>query len=131
MIPSQMKDDINAFLRDNAIWIAIAVTVLIALVIVLIVLLNRKNKVKKDVEVPKEENNDWLNALGGHENILEAQGVGSRLTLKLQDNSLLDENKLKALGATSIIKMSDRTILVVEDRAENILKAISMENNEK
>ena len=131
MIPSQMKDDINAFLRDNAIWIAIAVTVLIALVIVLIVLLNRKNKVKKDVEVPKEESNDWLNALGGHENILEAQGVGSRLTLKLQDNRLLDENKLKALGATSIIKMSDRTILVVEDRAENILKAISMVNNEK
>ena len=38
------KDDLNAFLKSNAIWIALAIVVMISISILLIVISGRKTK---------------------------------------------------------------------------------------
>ena len=124
MIPSEMKDDINNFLKNNAIWIAIAFAVLILVVTLIIIFINKakKNKIKEPVISQNSE--AWLTALGGKENILEATAIGSRVNLKLQNKELVNKDSLKELGVKNIMEMSDKIILVVENQAENILKQI-------
>ena len=119
LIYSELKDDFNAFLKNYALWIALAIVVVIVVVATLLILLNRKKKNNKD-EILKTSNDDWVNALGGKENILEVNATGSRLSVKLQDVNKSDKEKLKQLGVSNIVTMSDKLVLVVEDKAEAI-----------
>ena len=64
--------------------------------------------------------NDWFTALGGKENVIEASYRSSRLTILLNDVSLVDEEKLKSLNATNFIKASNKIILVVSNNIEQI-----------
>lgn len=121
----QFKDNINNFLKYNAFWIALAVVILIILVALIIILANRKKISQKGKQTIVEQDSQvWLNALGGQDNIIDAVAKGSRLTVKLVDYSLIDNDKLKQLGVNSIVKMSDKYILVVEKQAEVILDKI-------
>lgn len=125
MIDSDLKTDINTFLMNYGIWIAVGVAVIIAFCVVFLLIRNRKVSPKKTEEKVVSENSDeWLIALGNKENILEADATGSRLNIKLNDNSLLNKEKLKELGALSIIEMSGKFIIVVEGKAEEILAKI-------
>lgn len=119
MIYSEIKDDANAFLKNNALWIALAIVAVIVIVAVLLILLNRNKKNKKE-KIDDTPNDEWVLALGGKENILEVSATGSRLTVKLQDINNCDKDKLKALGVSNIVTMSDKLVLVVEDKAEII-----------
>lgn len=119
MIYSEIKDDANAFLKNNALWIALAIVAVIIIVAVLLILLNR-NKKNKKAKIDDAPNDEWVLALGGKENILEVSATGSRLTVKLQDINNCDKDKLKALGVSNIVTMSDKLVLVVEDKAEII-----------
>ena len=119
MIYSEIKDDANAFLKNNALWIALAIVAVIVIVAVLLILLNR-NKKNKKAKIDDTPNDEWVLALGGKENILEVSATGSRLTVKLQDINNCDKDKLKALGVSNIVTMSDKLVLVVEDKAEII-----------
>ena len=91
-----LKNNISEFLKNYALYIAIGVAVLIALAIVLILVLSKNKKSKKiskqDVVI---DTNEWLLALGGRDNILEKNATGSRLVVKLNDPSKLNEEKLK------------------------------------
>ena len=115
MIYSDLKDDINAFLKHNALWMALVLVSIIVIVIVLILVLGRKKKNKKPEIAEKSK---WVEALGGEENILTSEAYGSRLALTLADKSKINRDELKALGVTSIIEMSEKITLLLEDKAE-------------
>ena len=115
MIYSDLKDDINAFLKHNAIWMALVLVGIIVITIVLILVLGRRNKNKKPEIAEKSK---WVEALGGEENILTSEAYGSRLALTLADKTKINREELKALGVTSIIEMSEKITLLLEDKAE-------------
>ena len=115
IILDQLKDDFNAFLKNYAWIIAVALVVVIAIVIVLILVLGRKTK----KAVPQiAEKSKWVEALGGAENIVSSEAYGSRLAVSLVDKSLMNKDALKELGVTNFIEMSNKITLLLEDKAE-------------
>ena len=126
MIPfiflDELKDDFNSFLKNNALWIALVLVGVIAIVVVLILLLNKRNYKKPQVKVA--EKSAWVTALGGEENIISSEAVGSRLVVNLKDKSLLDKEALKGLGVTSFMEMSNKITLLLEDKAELVKKEL-------
>lgn len=76
----------------------------------------------------KKENQDnggvWLLALGNKENVKEVSAIGSRLTVNLEDKEKIDRIKLKELGVSSVLVMSNKITLVIEGKAEKIANLI-------
>ena len=122
MILDELKNDFNAFLKNNALWIALAIVAVIAIVVVLILVLGRK--VKKPAAPQIAEKSQWVEALGGQENIVSSEAYGSRLAVKLNDKSLINKEQLKQLGVTNFIEMSDKITLLLEDKAELVKKEL-------
>ena len=126
MIPfiflDELKDDFNAFLKGNALWIALVLVGIIAITIVVILLLNRKRGKKPVVKVA--EKSAWMTALGGEENIISSEAVGSRLVVNLKNKELLNKEALKELGVTNFMEMSNKITLLLEDKAELVKKEL-------
>ena len=100
------------------IMIAAADVLLIAAVIIIVYLfIHRKSKKPLDSSV-------WLLALGDKENIKEVSATGSRLSVVLVDKEKIDREKLKELGVKSVLVMSNKVTLVIEDKAEQIASSI-------
>ena len=78
----------------------------------------------KKKKSPKFDNNAWLSALGEKENIKEINAIGSRLTVNLVDKEKIDREKLKELGVSSVLVMSNKITLVIEGKAEAIAASI-------
>ena len=115
LVLDQLKDDFNAFLKNNALWIALVLVGIIAITVALILIFGRKKKDDKPVIAEKSK---WVEALGGSENIISSEAYGSRLAVKLQDKALMNKDALKELGVTNFIEMSDKVTLLLEDKAE-------------
>ena len=124
IILDQLKDDFNAFLKGNALWIALGLVGIIVIVVILILIFGIKKKEEKPVIAQKSE---WVDALGGSENIISSEAYGSRLAVKLQDKSLVNKEKLKELGVTNFIEMSDKITLLLEDKAELVKAELDKE----
>lgn len=122
VVLNQMKDDFNAFLAKNALWIALVLIGIIAITVFLILFFGRKKK--KEPEVVIAEKSEWVEALGGSDNILSSEAFGSRLVLNLKDKNSINKDSLKKLGVTSIIEMSDKITLLLEDKAELVKKEL-------
>ncbi|MBR2507028.1 MAG: PTS transporter subunit EIIB [Bacilli bacterium] len=120
----EFKNNINTFLKNNAIWIAVGFVVIILITLIILFLFNRNKTKKIDKTTYSISTNDWLDSLGGKDNILEISSRGSRLTLSLKEISLINETKLKELGVTSLLKMSNKLILVIEENAAKIEEII-------
>ena len=118
-----LKDDFNEFLKNNALWMALVLVGIIAVTLFLIFFLNRRKKNKKPV-ITVASKSAWVEALGGNENILNSEAYGSRLVLKLADKDKMKKDELKSLGVTSIIEMSDKVTLLLEDKAELVKKEL-------
>ena len=106
--------------NDNLILILIiigGVLLLTAAIVLTIVFTNKKKAQKFD-------HNVWLSALGEKENIKELTAIGSRLTVNLVDKEKIDREKLKELGVSSVLVMSNKVILVIEGKAEAVCEAI-------
>ena len=101
------------------IWIAVLDAVLVAFVLFMVI----RYLVKKSPRV-KVNNDDWFNALGGKENVKEISAVGSRLSLNLLDKEAIDREKLKTLGVSSVVSMSNKVTLVIEGKAEQIAETL-------
>ena len=115
IVLDQLKDDFNAFLKNNALWIALVLVGIIAITVVLILVLGRRNK----KVVPQiAEKSKWVEALGGKENIVSSEAFGSRLVVVLTDKALMNKDALKELGVTNFIEMSNKITLLLEDKAE-------------
>ena len=118
--------DFNAWLKANAIWLAIACAALIAIALALILLLGKKkksnsNRVASTKVVSKSE---YLEALGGEENILDKKLECRRIVLTLKDNSLLDKEKIKEAGVDGFIMMTSRVTLVIKGDASKVYEVI-------
>ena len=101
------------------VWLAV-VDALLLLVVVIMVIRNIVSKSPK----AKVDNNEWFDALGGKENIKELTAVGSRLSLNLNDKDIIDREKLKTLGVSSVVTMSNKVTLVIEGKAEKIAETL-------
>lgn len=98
--------------------------VLIAAIVLIIASVNKKKKSKQ------LDNNVWLTALGEKENVIEVTAIGSRLTVNLIDKDKIDREKLKELGVSSVLVMSNKVTLVIEGKAEMIAKSIKQGLNQ-
>ena len=114
MLP--LLDDVNVPL---IVGLSFAVAGIIISVIALILVLKKRKK------NPKVVDTDWFLALGGKENIKEATAVGSRLNLNLANKDIIDRVKLKELGVSSVLVMSNKVTLVIEGQAEKIAQVIN------
>ena len=101
------------------IWLA----VLDALLLLVVVFMVIRFHVTKSPKV-KVNNNEWFIALGGKENVKEINAVGSRLSLNLADKDAIDREKLKTLGVSSVVTMSNKVTLVIEGKAEKIAETL-------
>lgn len=122
MIFVDIKEDLNNFLKSQAFWICliVAIFIIITLIVLIVGLVRYHKKNKAPKQEPIGNSNEWLDALGGKENILAVQGIGSRLKLQLKVKENINKQELSRLGVTSIIHMSETIILVIEDKAEKI-----------
>ena len=101
-----------------AIVIPVAAVVVIGLVVFFIFLSKKKKN-------PTFKGDEWLDALGGKENIKEVVAVGSRLSLYLNNKDNIDRDRLKELGVSSILVMSNKVTLVIEGQAERVANSIN------
>ena len=103
-----------------AILIAAGVAIVFAIVL-LFVFLKRGSKKK----APKVDNSKWLEALGGKDNVVTVTAVGSRINLTLKDKETINRNALTEYGVKSVLIMSSKITLVVNDNASKIANAIN------
>lgn len=109
------------YLKNIIIVLLIVIPVLV-LIILGVVRLIKRDAFKKE---RMAKNNDIIIALGGRDNIVSFSSAGSRLSLVLKDYSLMEDDALKALGVSSIIKMSSKVTLVIGKDVEEIVKSLS------
>ena len=95
------------------------VGIVLVIAAMLVVFLIRRNKKPKFVDA------DWFEALGGKDNIKEAMAVGSRLSLYLKDKDAINRDRLKELGVSSVLVMSNKVTLVIEGHAEEVASMIN------
>lgn len=118
-----MYANVNDFLRDYGMYLAIGVAALIVAVAAAILLSYYFRKGKKTVKKLASKS-EYLDALGGEANIIEKELRGSRIVLRLADYSKLDKEKLKEAGVDGFIMMSDKLTLVIKGSAEEAYKVI-------
>ena len=101
----------------------IALAVLDGLMLLLVIIMVIRFHITKS---PKQvvNNDEWFVALGGKENVKEINAVGSRLSLVLIDKEKVDREKLKTLGVSSVVSMSNKVTLVIEGKAEKIAETL-------
>ena len=118
------KNGFNDFLKNNGVFIALGVAALIAIAIIVVLAIhfysNKNNSVVEESIVKPDVS--IYEYLGGKENVLHHEKNGSRISLELKDDSKLDADKLKGIGVDSIIKMSNKTTLVVRNNPDEFYK---------
>ena len=99
----------------------IALLAIIAIVVIILIV-NSHKKGRKAIN-----NSDWLIALGNKENIKEISATGSRLSVVLVNKEIINREKLKELGVSSVLVMSNKVTLVIEGKAEQIANSIKQD----
>ena len=106
----------NEILKNYILPISLIIAgVIFITVLILFIIAMVKNKKEKNVVKRELPSDDIVYSLGGKDNIINASLNGSRLSLVLKDYKLVNESKLNELGIDSIIKMSNKIILVSKD----------------
>lgn len=123
MIYSDFQVDFSNFLRTYAIWICLAI-ILVILVTLFFLLAFPRIKQKRQKITIAADVEDWVESLGGKSNIISVLSSRSRLTLEVNDASLIDNDKMKTLGVSSIIIMSKKIVLVIDNGADEIKEKI-------
>ena len=117
------KNDFEMFLKNYAWVIALAIVLIILITTAIILLANKRNK-KPVKEISQASPSEWLEALGGKDNVLDVQSTGSRLTAKLANKDLVNRDKLTELGVSSIVLMSDKITMVTNLDNQKIIESI-------
>jgi PTS system N-acetylglucosamine-specific IIB component len=65
-----------------------------------------------------------LAAIGGADNVVELEPCITRLRCELEDDSLVDERALKALGVHGVVRMGGAVQIVVGPEADTIAQDI-------
>ena len=106
------KNDFEIFLSNYAWIICVALVLVIIGVIVLLVIRGKGKGSKKGKVISNADASEWFDALGGSDNVLEVNAVGSRLSVKLINKDLMNREALTKLGVSNIVMMSDKITLV-------------------
>ena len=115
---------INLLTFNPLFFIPIGVAVLISILSVIIALSKRKNIAKQKEENIKQ-NNTFLEIFGGEDKIISCEAKTSRLVLILKDYSLLNEEKLKENGVTSMIKATNKITLIIGEKSKELEEFIN------
>ena len=116
------------FFNENLILFIILCAALVALIVIVIALVCILKNKKKNKETDKqilEAIETIVACLGGKENIISAEAKGSRLSVVLKDYSLIEEDKIKEQGVSSIIKMTTKVTLLVGSLSQEIANYIN------
>jgi PTS system N-acetylglucosamine-specific IIC component len=90
----------------------------------------KKGSESSSVQSKSSKASQYIEALGGAENITSVDACITRLRLEVRDSGELDENKLKQLGASGILKANKTNAqVVVGTKAELIAEEIKKELN--
>ena len=117
------KNDFEIFLKNYA-WVIALVIVLIILVTITIILLSNRKKGAPAKQVSQAAPSEWLEALGGKDNVVDVSSTGSRLTAKLKNKDLVNRDQLTKLGVSSIVLMSDKITMVTNLDNQKIIDSI-------
>ena len=105
-------------------FIIIGAVVALGLIVLVIFLVNKSRTKNKKLSQAKQDEM-LIEGLGGENNIESIVSVvGSRLSVKLFDAELLKRDLLKEAGITSVIVMSNKVTLVIENRAKELSKSL-------
>ena len=96
--------------------IALIVIVILAFIFLKVM----KNKQPKQVSAA-----DILEAVGGKTNIKETTATSSKVTFFVNDDSLVDLDKLKALGASGIVQTSNKVSAILGKYSKEISHMIN------
>ena len=121
------SQDFNQFLKDNALWLCLAIVGIIVLVLaitVIIALVRRKKKLKDGPKKRIINVSAYISALGGADNIVSHELMRSRIVLVLKNYDIVDKEKLKEAGVDGFIMMSDKLTLVIQGDAAKVNAAI-------
>lgn len=87
--------------------------------------LNKKlDKKVADLEVDKDQQETFLNAYGGRENIISIKNELSRITVEVRDIEKVDSESLQALGAKGVLVMGNTIKASFGDRASYVYNLI-------
>jgi phosphotransferase system IIB component len=110
------------YFMQNLYWI-IAVTVVG--VILAYFLLSHFVHVKKTKKpLIKPDQGKYLAALGGNENIISHEIIGSRIVVVLRDYTKINRPLLEEAGVTGFIEKSDKLTLVIKDHSQEVYQTI-------
>ena len=105
-------------------FIIIGAVVALGLIVLVIFLVNKSRTNNKKLNQAKQDEK-LIEGLGGENNIESIVSVvGSRLSVKLFDAELLKRDLLKEAGITSVIVMSNKVTLVIENRAKELSRSL-------
>lgn len=105
-------------------FIIIGAVAALGLIVLVIFLVNKSRKKSKKLNRAKQDEK-LIEGLGGENNIESIVSVvGSRLSVKLFDAELLKRDLLKEAGITSVIVMSNKVTLVIENRAKELSRSL-------
>jgi phosphotransferase system IIB component len=82
--------------------------------------LYHQGKAKKKAPNPRSE--QISSALGGEENILAHELIGSRIVVSLKDYTKINRPLLEEAGVTGFIEKSDKLTLVIKDERQSGLR---------
>jgi phosphotransferase system IIB component len=107
---------------QNLYWIIAIVVVGLILLYFLLSYFLHKAKLKKQSRTPDQAK--YLSALGGADNILSHELIGSRIVLSLKDYSKINRPLLQEAGVTGFIEKSDKLTLVVKENADVVYRTL-------
>ena len=120
----EFKIDLNVFLKNYGIFLALGIVLIIVLVIVGLLVFNQSRK-KKINKSGANSSISWIEALGDKDNIIEISGNRSRLVVSLKDTDKINRMTLDKLGVKNIIMMNNKITLVINNDASLIAKEIN------
>lgn len=112
------------FIKDYYLYLIAGLVIIIVLAVLITLILKKKKKKKLLVE-KKELHSQLIDGFGGVENVISSEAKGSRLNLVLKDYTKLNEERIKELGVSSIIKMSTKVTLIIGTQAKEISDSIN------
>lgn len=120
----EFKIDLNVFLKNYGIFLALGIVLIIVLVIAGLLVFNQSRK-KKINKSGADSSISWIEALGDKDNIIEITGNRSRLIVSLKDTDKINRKTLDKLGVKNIIIMHNKITLVINNDASLIAKEIN------
>lgn len=112
---------------EYLVWVVAIVVVLILVWVLFSKVLKNKKIEETNVEELSIDVEVLLHALGGQENVESSEATNSKVSISLKDDTLVDVQALKDLGASGIVQSEHKVTVILG----KISKAVSERINQK